>query len=860
MSKRSFEQLEKREMLSVVSITPEWLSEQGPSPYHLTGPDTTYVLETDVETPGTAFAIIDDDITFDLNSHTITYDNADPIDILNGNFEEGLWTDVPGWDTTNAPGAMIVEGTYVQPVMVSSGSQALRFSVSTENQHIISTQSIVLDPNTTYTISGMCYNQLKDENNNNNLTVYVGFPGTDIWAGATGRTRRGYAYMTTTFDTGPLPETYTIMAGINHGDGSLLDTGNIYLDDIRIQRTKTAGIALAPDHPVEFPDIRQYGDARNTVIKNGNIVQGVGAGDNAHGIYAYGGGRSAGSEIFNTTIEVYGAGSMNVKGWYGHRLKIHNNDLYNNVTVISSRDNFRGSVINLGIGNSNEIYNNTIIGGCQNGIVAKGNAASHPNLIHNNYIALQSRYTNGFGIQLYGDQGAQVYENTLDYGDGDYSGRGIFVGGGAIDTKIYDNTIITQELPRNQEYNGYVIGGAYGIQVERSENIEVYGNNVTVYAREIGSQASAFRMNAGVNTRGVHVHDNSFTAVRIDGDYAYALSLQEIIVPREGLLFENNVVTTNDKWLAGKHLTDLVFQGNTWAIGDNLSNPWRLLRDAYWREPFVNLVFLDNQYLDDATRNIFVASSIVLDGGRGIDPRASFHYSWTLDLNVISQGDPVIGASVLITNNAGSEVFSEVTTGDNVEVVLDEFLNAGGIKTTYNPYTIVVAAEGYESSTQQITLDQPTDLTIDLVPIATGIPIAENDTYTLRSFPVYNRTYAYHWYIDGVLANDWDPDGDALTAILVDRPEHGQVYLWPNGGFYYWAWGDVTFDTFTYYAFDGTNRSALATVELGTLEAIESRAKLYDGVYNQIGKSRSENRASNNNTKTNRYLDYYFSR
>ena len=55
----------------------------------------------------------------------------------------------------------------------------------------------------------------------------------------------------------------------------------------------------------------------------------------------------------------------------------------------------------------------------------------------------------------------------------------------------------------------------------------------------------------------------------------------------------------------------------------------------------------------------------------------------------------------------------------------------------------------------------------------------------------------------GVLANDTDPDGDALTATLVDAPSHGTVGLNPDGSFIYDS--DANFfgqDTFTYTAND----------------------------------------------------------
>jgi hypothetical protein len=67
----------------------------------------------------------------------------------------------------------------------------------------------------------------------------------------------------------------------------------------------------------------------------------------------------------------------------------------------------------------------------------------------------------------------------------------------------------------------------------------------------------------------------------------------------------------------------------------------------------------------------------------------------------------------------------------------------------------------------------------------------------------------------GVLANDADPDGDALSAVLVSGPSHGTVTLNPDGSFSYIpATGFAGTDTFTYRASDGRAVSATATVTL----------------------------------------------
>jgi DNA-binding beta-propeller fold protein YncE len=67
----------------------------------------------------------------------------------------------------------------------------------------------------------------------------------------------------------------------------------------------------------------------------------------------------------------------------------------------------------------------------------------------------------------------------------------------------------------------------------------------------------------------------------------------------------------------------------------------------------------------------------------------------------------------------------------------------------------------------------------------------------------------------GVLGNDSDPDGDALTAVLDTDVSHGVLSLSLDGSFVYVPnAGYVGGDSFTYHANDGTADSDVATVSI----------------------------------------------
>jgi VCBS repeat-containing protein len=88
-------------------------------------------------------------------------------------------------------------------------------------------------------------------------------------------------------------------------------------------------------------------------------------------------------------------------------------------------------------------------------------------------------------------------------------------------------------------------------------------------------------------------------------------------------------------------------------------------------------------------------------------------------------------------------------------------------------------------------------------------PIANDDAYTTNEDETLVVT------APGVLANDSDPDGDALTAVLVSTTSNGTLSLSANGSFVYVPAPDFFgTDSFTYRASDGAESSNAATVTI----------------------------------------------
>jgi VCBS repeat-containing protein len=83
----------------------------------------------------------------------------------------------------------------------------------------------------------------------------------------------------------------------------------------------------------------------------------------------------------------------------------------------------------------------------------------------------------------------------------------------------------------------------------------------------------------------------------------------------------------------------------------------------------------------------------------------------------------------------------------------------------------------------------------------------------------------------GVLVNDLDPDGDALTAILESGPSNGSLTLISNGSFNYTPKSNFNgTDSFTYRGNDGGANSTVTTVFI-TVQSVNDPPVANDGTY-----------------------------
>lgn len=698
----------------MINIDQSWLNARGSGPYYLDQSGKTYQLQTDVVTKGSAFAIVASNVIFDLNGHTITYDNATPIVVPNGSFELGSGTSATGWNASAAPNASRYQGVWLHND-IYDGNFSLKFALPAADQYLTSTSTVTLEANTTYNVSAMFEYGGHGDTINPGVTGYVSLIPTAAGAVHTvswsDTNWRGIQLQENVFKTGSTAETYILRAGISGGSAG---TVPFYIDDIRIQRSQTYGVAtqVYAWSPANYPDIdysSHAGAGTNSTIKNGTILQGADNGAWAHGVFLQ---EIAGITVQNLNITV---GGQNSSAIYGLNLtnancRINGNTLTSNTKTITSRDNFNGAVIYALQG---EIHNNTILNGPHAGIVGGG---SMPSNIYLNTIQLKTRYTNAFAIL--GGNGSLIHDNIINCAAGPYASRGIMASGTSSKptTLVYNNNVNVQDLSNNQEYEGQAIGGTYGIQLENGDNIEVYANSVTAYGN-VGV-AYAFRQNTDEGLTGqVYVHDNLFQAIS-QGAHAGTVRLSE--VKSASLLFEDNTLITNDSVIGSSSDSIATLTGSHIQINAPINDPYPVESDYSSNPGLHTMISLLDSSFADAASLAYLETATTRTASRfggAVDNKMAFGLQWTTVIQVkSSSGAALADAQVTITDKFGSVVFSGMSDANGkTEARLYEFKTQGATKTIYSPYTVTAASSGKQGQ-QQFTANKMQTVQVQLAP------------------------------------------------------------------------------------------------------------------------------------------------
>lgn len=212
----------------------------------------------------------------------------------------------------------------------------------------------------------------------------------------------------------------------------------------------------------------------------------------------------------------------------------------------------------------------------------------------------------------------------------------------------------------------------------------------------------------------------------------------------------------------------------------------------------------------------------VNDGNGGTDTAT---VTINVSVNVLTAVDDTYstGTNQVLTVSAGNGVLSNDTTtsGNPLTATINDVTNASGTVVlnldgsfSYTPDTdfngtaifTYTASDGAQTDSATVTITVNGD---------NAAPTAVADTYT-----AVENTQLTVSAANGVLANDTDPEGDTLSAVLVSSPTSGTLNLNGDGSFSYLP--DTDFmgaDTFTYRVDDSVTGDSIGTVTINVVEA-----------------------------------------
>ncbi|MEM1369610.1 MAG: peptidylprolyl isomerase [Cyanobacteria bacterium P01_H01_bin.15] len=168
-----------------------------------------------------------------------------------------------------------------------------------------------------------------------------------------------------------------------------------------------------------------------------------------------------------------------------------------------------------------------------------------------------------------------------------------------------------------------------------------------------------------------------------------------------------------------------------------------------------------------------------------------------------------------ITNLTESELTFEVVSNSNPSLV-DPQIDDSGLILDYLPGQSGVAEITVRAT--NLTGETAEDTFTVTVSASNAPPIAIADTYSLNENGILNVAFE-----DGVLINDSDPDGDAISASLLAAPTTGNLNFNADGSFTFTPETDfVGPTTFTYQLTDSANNvsnPATVTIDVNSIDS-----------------------------------------
>ncbi len=673
----------------------------------------TYQLQNDVTSQGSCFSIQADNITLDLNNHTVTYDSQINPVIPNNSFENGTATAPAQWDMSKAPNVQRVAGQLAGPATVGQGNYSLAFQLPSAASSVTS-DLVTLTAGKRYLLSTQLRN-LYDSS----VPLYMEvLKDTGEVIGRVDQNSATWGIFWYRGITIIPTENMNVRIRLGIENAQDVSSDKIYFDDVRIQTVGHYGVYAGACWAPNIYDNACDGPANNFVLKQGTIQQGAGNGFKNHAIAFLQGGAEA-VTLDHVTVRIKGPSTHAVFSEYHSGYTIHDSIFDSAVDIISNRHQMEGAIIKLENGGNFVLYNNRLTGGAQGGIYVAGGSGG---AIYNNDIRQNGRYSNDFSIYAH-NADVEIYNNVIQ----PVSGRGIHLTNS--NNRIHDNTITVTELRQNAEYDGCEAGGAYGIQLEIEgiggpQNNEVYNNTVVAIAGECDAKALRVTGDHNVSTSVNRVHDNIFRAERqgpstrsaiavSSGGYVGALQLTNNT-------FYGDTSNVGFDWDGG----GLTFGKNTFRKGDNPAADYATF--SFWNSYPASLVVNDPVYVNGAENALMHMWPVGFSDWVG---QQEIFFGWPVQTTVVDYNGVPLADVVVRAEDANHQVVSGTTDAQGISkltLLQQRIFNTAQSATNVaylTPHSISYSKDGYETVTQSLIVEAPQTLVIQLRGVSQkGIP------------------------------------------------------------------------------------------------------------------------------------------
>lgn len=455
-------------------------------------------LQADLDADYTAIACATggNGCLIDLNGYTVTYDNAaQPFAIGTD------WTNSASISSTWTLGSgdTIEQGTFnLQSAPVDNWYAIESTATASESRSVETTASFSLVQDTWYVVNW--WQSQGNSSRSDDFSSYVVVGSNDSSVTPTGgaylkspNSRPGsygaYLFKAASTESAPIEIHFTNV------DSS---TRTVHISDVMITRARVTGICAASSTD-QHPYATGAGSSYRAVVVNGTITQ-TGVSSETHAIYA------DQDVIFdNLTITT----NPFVIGKYGQAIAgiqqgytVTNCTVETNCTRVSDRDGGDGNLIRgysgaSKVGPGMFLSDNTCTSsplGFAWGLGAEG-TYDYAGYNKWNTHGFTCRYTNGYPVHGFASSGQvfHISHNNIDFTTGTRLGRGIRADS---NTNIHHNTVKVRMLQGyiQEYYGGWILGGAYGIQIEDSDTTNVYQHDDVITLTGMGG-GGAWRFN-----------------------------------------------------------------------------------------------------------------------------------------------------------------------------------------------------------------------------------------------------------------------------------------------------------------------------------------------------------------------------